>query len=97
MASSEINVIANPVSDDCCPNSGLTGSQLCHPERIPLSQISSQYPKQQYHHHHRMLPLPATYENLPRRPRQMPIPGNGNNNSTEKSKRCDYLTRIFVV
>ena len=44
-----------------------------------------------------MLPLPATYENLPRRPRQMPIPGNGNNNSTEKSKRCDYLTRkVFV-
>ena len=33
-----------------------------------------------------MLPLPATYENLPRRPRQMPIPGgNGYNNSTEKS------------
>ena len=34
-----------------------------------------------------MLPLPATYENMPRRPRQMPIPGNGNNNSTEKFKR----------
>ena len=81
-AASEINVITNPGAgtlpeDNCCT------SGTVHPERIPLSQISSQYPKQQYQ---RILPLPATYENL-RRPGNSKLPQTPSDGKRTRRRR----------